>query len=46
MVEPAFVAGGAVVLFVSLVLTAAFYTLNSNLEDENRRLKEKLKQYE
>lgn len=46
MVDPAFVAGGAVVLFVSLILTAAFFTLNSNLEDENRRLKEKLKQYE
>lgn len=46
MVDPAIVFGGAVVLFVSLILTAAFYTLNSNLEDENRRLKEKLKQYE
>jgi multisubunit Na+/H+ antiporter MnhB subunit len=46
MVDPGIAFAGLVVLIVSLIMTAAFFTLNSNLEDENRSLKEKLKKYE
>lgn len=46
MIDPAIVLIGGVVLAVSLMMTAAFFILNSNLEDENRSLKEKLKKYE
>jgi hypothetical protein len=46
MVEPALAFAGVIVLVVSLIMTTAFFTLNSNLEDENRSLKEKLKKYE
>lgn len=46
MIEPAVLIAGVVVLIVSLIMTAAFFTLNSNLEDQNNSLKEKLKQYE
>lgn len=46
MIEPALFFGSIVILIVSLIMTAAFFTLNSNLEDENRRLTEKLKKYE
>lgn len=46
MVEPALAFAGVIILIVSLIMTTAFFTLNSNLEDENRRLKEKLKKYE
>lgn len=46
MVDPGIAFAGLVVLIVSLIMTAAFFTLNSNLEDENRSLKEKLKNYE
>jgi hypothetical protein len=46
MVDPGIAFGGLVVLIVSLIMTAAFFILNSKLEDENRSLKEKLKKYE
>lgn len=46
MIEPALFFASVVILIVSLIMTTAFFTLNSNLEDENHRLKEKLKKYE
>jgi|Laugrefabdmm15dn_1035133.scaffolds.fasta_scaffold17964_2 hypothetical protein len=46
MVDQGVVFAGAIVLIVSLIMTAAFFMLNSNLEDQNRILKEKLKKYE
>lgn len=46
MIEPALFFASVVILIVSLIMTTAFFTLNSNLEDENRRLNEKLKKYE
>lgn len=46
MVDAAFLYIGGVVLIVSLIMTGAFFTLNSNLEDENRRLRERLDEFE
>lgn len=46
MVESGFIFILAAILLVSLIMTAAFFTLNSKLEDENRRLKEKVSEYE
>lgn len=46
MISAGLAFSGLVVLIVSLIMTSAFFILNSKLEDENERLKEKLKEFE
>lgn len=46
MISAGLAFSGLVVLIVSLIMTSAFFILNSKLEDENDRLKEKLKEFE
>jgi hypothetical protein len=42
VVDPLVFFAGAVVLIVSLAMTAAFFVLNSKLEDQNKRMREQL----
>jgi hypothetical protein len=46
MVDAGLLFGSVVVLVVSLIMTSAFFILNSKLEDENKSLKEQLKKFE
>lgn len=43
MVDAGLFTGSVVVMVVSLIMTSAFFILNSKLEDENKSLKEQLK---
>ena len=46
MVDAGLLFGCVAVLAVSLIMTSAFFILNSKLEDENKSLKEQLKKFE
>ena len=46
MVDAGLLFGSVAVLAVSLIMTSAFFILNSKLEDENKSLKEQLKKFE
>lgn len=42
-VDPFIILAGVVLLVLLLVMSAAFFVLNSNLEDQNKRLKDQVR---